>query len=505
MYVCAYEIMLVWLGTLKWTTLPSSSRRRTLSHGLCSIQRVMFTLLFLELGYMWDSCDAGGDGRNPWEAACSTSTPASEAFGGLSPPPSPFTLGNFTSSNPALNSVWQFCAYTIIATSLDVNVDGQTRERDVDVVDALNTALGQFYVFSPNDDSIQTRTFLEMMTNDTGMWSQWYDFKASTVLTAAAQALYASNGVNLASTLWSDNDDSILSDSDASYNSLQFLAGLRYWNGSGRGLLSFPANGSCLGSWSCNGLVDWPTGTRDGYDVGRDNSDDTVRNALGIMAYNALGDIALWLGHNEASVRYKAMAATASEALLSLNLRHNGSEAYFVDGAVGSSADHAAVHSTLYSISAGVADAGGEPLAKVSYEAYYLSCAFVARMATILQALTAYLARHGVAPSSCMMGRWWVDGLYNLGVYSADAADLALTVLTTDEYPSWRNMMAQVGRCHTVASVHVRECGYHALCARCRALQPRWRPGALRTRRILTGLTLGALPRHSQSPLHCLE
>ena len=109
-------------------------------------------------------------------------------------------------------------------------------------------------------------------------------------------------------------------------------------------------------------------------------------------------------------------------SLLAHNLRTNGSEAYFVDGAVGTPSSHAAVHSTLYAISAGVADSGGAALA---------------------QQLTAYLGRHGVAPSSCMMGRWWVEGLYRLGVWAGEAADLALAVLTSTAYPSWLDMVAQ--------------------------------------------------------------
>jgi hypothetical protein len=46
--------------------------------------------------------------------------------------------------------------------------------------------------------------------------------------------------------------------------------------------------------------------------------------------------------------------------LAKYNLRVNGSEAYFVDGAVGASASHAAVHSTVYAVAAGAADAGDQ-------------------------------------------------------------------------------------------------------------------------------------------------
>ncbi len=79
-------------------------------------------------------------------------------------------LASWSSSLGPLDAVWDLCAYTIVATSLDVNVDGQTRERDVDVVDALNNALGQFTIFGPGDTSVQDRTLGEIFTNDTGGW-----------------------------------------------------------------------------------------------------------------------------------------------------------------------------------------------------------------------------------------------------------------------------------------------------------------------------------------------
>ena len=113
----------------------------------------------------------GGSGRNPFESACSTSVPAADAFG--SGAPAGAQLGAWRSSDSLLDTVFNFSAYTIIATSVDVNVDGQTRERDVDVVDALNTELGQFYVFGSGDWSVAQRTLSEMLTNDTGAWTQW--------------------------------------------------------------------------------------------------------------------------------------------------------------------------------------------------------------------------------------------------------------------------------------------------------------------------------------------
>jgi alpha-L-rhamnosidase len=262
------------------------------------------------------------------------------------------------------------------------------------------------------------------------------------VILARDHALFSGDTALLAQ-LWSDSDTSILADgSGGAYNSLQFMASLRYFNASGNGLLSFAANGSCGGSWACEPLVDWPTGTRDGYDCGPDNREDTVRSALSALAYGALADVARWLSRPAAAARYDAMAAGVRAALRRLNLRGgaggdgdrdgggggggasggaSAAAAFFVDGAVGASASHAAVHSTLYAISAGAADGD----------------------AVLGAALAAFLRRHGVAPSSCMMGRWWVTGLLRLGVFSAEAADLALDVLTAPGYPSWLDMIAQ--------------------------------------------------------------
>jgi hypothetical protein len=114
-----------------------------------------------------------------------------------------------------------------------------------------------------------------------------------------------------------------------------------------------------------------------------------------------------------------ALAALARTALRAPNA---SGAVFFVDGLLGAPARHAAVHSTLFAAAAGAAD--GEP-------------------APTQAGLVAFLRAHGVPPSSCMMGRWWVEALYRLGVADAAAADLALDVLTSAAYPSWLDMLAQ--------------------------------------------------------------
>jgi hypothetical protein len=370
----------------------------------------------------------GGDGSNPWEHACSASRPAAAAWGAPARAPPRTPLGAFASSSPALDTVFNFSAYTMAATAMDVNVDGQTRERDVDIVDSLINARGQYALFSPGDTSIARRTLREALGNDTGMWSQWYDFKASTVLLARDHALYTGDLSPLADAYCSAPGCIAVPPARA-YNSLQFLAGFQhYYNASGSGLMAFPRDGSCGGSWSCEVLLDWPVGTRDGYDCGSgSNPEDTARSALGAMAIGALADAAAWVapgGPGGAdALRYSAAAAGLRAALAAHNLRAlaNGS-AYFVDGRTGAAAAHAAVHSTLYACAAGACDGVGADTAR---------------------ALVAHLVAHGVAPTSCMMGRWWVEALYRLGVSAAEGADAALGVLTAPGYPGWLDMLAQ--------------------------------------------------------------
>jgi hypothetical protein len=226
---------------------------------------------------------------------------------------------------------------------------------------------------------------------------------------------------------WAPSDRDITSPGGV-YNSLQVYSGLAYYfNTSGSGLLVFPPNGSCGGSWACNILLDWPTTTRDGYDASAANSEDTARSALGAMAIGAMGDAGGWVGKGGDGARYDTAAATIAASLATHNLRVvNSSYAFFVDGRVGPgpAPTHAAVHSTLLAVSAGAVAAGG-------------------LNASVCRGLVAYLVGHGVAPSSCMMGRWWVEALYRLGVEVGEGADAALAVLTAKSYPGWLDMLAQ--------------------------------------------------------------
>lgn len=129
----------------------------------------------------------------------------------------------------------------------------------------------QYAIFGGGDYALQRRTFLNAFGNDSGIWGSWYEFKASGALMLYEHAMETGD-VSLAQSVWSTDDMSIVADgvNGTWYNSAQFYAGVRYFNGSGLGLLHFPPSG-CGGSWACDPLADWPVQTRVSARTSRDD------------------------------------------------------------------------------------------------------------------------------------------------------------------------------------------------------------------------------------------
>lgn len=361
----------------------------------------------------------GGTGENPFEQPCARSTPVAPAVSRLRSAALSPTFATWQSSSPALDRVFNMTAYTAIATSLDVNVDSRTRQRDVCQVDALITNQEQYAIFPPQDWAMQRRTALFSFSNDSSPLQSATEFRQCAMLMVFLD-VWESGSKDIALDTWSDSDLSLLADNKV-LNSLQFYASLRYFNLSGRGLLSFPPD--CGGPWVCSVLADWPMTTRDGYIVDPSNTDDAIRNGLGILTIEALGKVAEWLGKNESAARYQAMAATVRQALKTWMQRCTSDECYFVDGAAPPGSLHAAIYSSLYAAAAGVAD--GDPA-----------------LATML---SRYIIRRDLGPSSCMTGKWVLEACYRLAIFdpTGSAADYALQLLERTSYPSWGYMIAR--------------------------------------------------------------
>jgi len=439
-----------------------------------------------DMAHAWVMQHAGG---NPYaEPPCAVSLPFTASSGRgrsrmMMMMMSPTSGGHtrFSSSSAALDDVFRFTAFTAVTAGLDINVDSQTRQRDMCNVDAAITAALQYAVFPAGDYSLQRRTTRDAFTNASGAYDTNFEFKASTTLMAALDAMETGN-LTLARSVWGSTVDdrgvNALGEGGLDYVSAQFMAGVRWWNSSGKGLLHIPpatpdpvtncggggGNDPLLG---CSPLIDWPTQTRDGYIV---NDEDAIRNGISAAAIRGLGDIAEALGDSAAATRYRDMYSAIGAGMLGEMLRdfqvHNGGgggggggnggtamEAYFVDGpsSVNASAgSHAAIHSTLYAVAgAGVADVkmgavGSVPSGGVDG----LACR-----------LTSYLTRRDTGGASCMTSRWHLEALYRLAVNCTAASDVALDFLSREAYPSWRFMMSEKGGSATMTlEVCVRVC-----------------------------------------------
>ena len=375
----------------------------------------------------------GGAGENPYELPCAHSTPLTPRRA----PPAPPQHARFSSSLPALDAVFRLCAYTAVAVALDINVDSQTRQRDLCHVDAFITNAAQYAIFPAQDASVQARTARAAFQLSSGIFPATVDFKASTVLMAGLQQSEAGD-VALWRSVWAGSDGAVMADGGGGYVSAQLLSGARYFDAH-LGLLSIPANCSG-GAWGCDALIDWPVQTRDNYTV---SPVDTLRNSYGGAALRALSAGASALGEAQAAARYANMSASIAQQLGLRMLRWNGSsssgeaEAYFVDGgAPGPGSGHAAIHSTVYALAMGGAlqawegEGGGGRQGNVS-------------TATLAAALTRYLQRRGgYGPASCMTAKVVIEALYVLGEYEEAAADFALELLSRAEYPGWGAMLA---------------------------------------------------------------
>ena len=400
----------------------------------------------------------GGDGSNPYEQACARSRPLTP--GRSPPPPSPAlpastAHASFASSSPALDAVFAFCAYTATATSLDINVDSQTRQRDLCHVDAYITAAAQYAVFPANDASVQARTARAAFQLSSSILPATLDFKASTVLLAGLVQQEAGDG-SVWGDVWASSDAAVEADGGQGYLSAQLLSGIRYYNAS-LGLLAIPPACGPGATWGCDALIDWPVQTRDGYVL---SPVDTLRNSYGAAAIRALAGGAAALGQAQAAARYSATAQAIAAALGQRMLRWNGSGlAYFADGLQGSAGGgHGAVHSTVYAIALGGV-----------LQAWNASGSGGASLQQLAQALTAYLRqRGGYGPASCMTAKVVIEALYALGVHCSDAADFALELLSRSEYPSWGAMLAVNATTTLEAWLPGDKCEFASLCARAR-------------------------------------
>ena len=100
----------------------------------------------------------------------------------------PAAMATFASSNGSLNAVWGLVRYTLVAVSLDVNTDSNTRQRDLCHTDAFITSLGQMALSS--EYGVQQMTAEDAFQLDSNIWQGTTDFRSALIGLAYEQALY---------------------------------------------------------------------------------------------------------------------------------------------------------------------------------------------------------------------------------------------------------------------------------------------------------------------------
>ena len=302
--------------------------------------------------------------------------------------PQPAQVASFSSSNPDLDKVWAFCAYTIAANRQDVHMDSPTRERDAYEGDLVVHGRGEMALSRSYDIVRQSNRYLlrrpawpteyKFMTITTA-WEEFLETGDPDALAADFDRHIAEQGER-----WLDADGLIRKDPGASSQN----------------------NGD---------IVDWPTSQRDGYVFTQVN---TVVNAWQYQAFLLMQQAASALGRSSDAAHYAALAETM-RASLNAQFYDASTGAYFD----GEGTTHQAQHASVYAAAHGVA-----PDAEL------------ARIADWLVSNTAAPVR-----VSANAAQWLLEALYRGG-----RADAALDIMTSRRPESWLSMIETWGATQTM-------------------------------------------------------
>jgi alpha-L-rhamnosidase len=289
------------------------------------------------------------------------------------------TAVSFSSSDPALDRVWELCRYSIEATRGDLYQDTPTRERGPYEGDALINQLSEY--------GVQRSYALARWSNDylvrKGTWPTEYRLMCA----LSAWEDYLATG----------DDRQLAKDYDllAAKNLVSHL--------DARGLVNKSPGGS---SQDLGDLVDWPVASRDGYvftDV------NTVVNAFQFAAFDALAKCAQALGKSDDATALRGRADTLATAVRALLL--DSAAGRFLDG---EGTTHSAQHATAFPVALGLTDT--------------LDADVRARLGDTLAAGGMRVSVYGA--------QFLLDALFRLG-----RSDAALALLTSTATNSWLHML----------------------------------------------------------------
>ncbi|NLN03788.1 MAG: family 78 glycoside hydrolase catalytic domain [Clostridiaceae bacterium] len=297
---------------------------------------------------------------------------------------------SFESSNSLLNDIYDFVKYSIAATSQDLYVDSQTRERKNYEGDAYINQLSQYAL-------MRNFTLPRFSIEDLVHCPTWpFEYKQMTIMMALNDYLHT-------------GDKGLL---EAHYDILKTKVADgnndpdNYFDES----LGLVFNTTKNNSENAN-LVDWPMSERDNYDFSNAYY-NTVTNAFHCKAYKDLAQIAKILGVCEDVEKYKKYAEKIQEGMYQHLIDEK--TGLFVDGL----------------------DKSGRKLSHISQHANIFPLALgVVKDEETMERIVKFIDTRGMATS--VYGAHFVLA----ACYMANAGQTALNLLTSRKTRSWYHMI----------------------------------------------------------------
>ena len=350
--------------------------------------------------------------------------------------------GSFASSDPNLDEVFKFTRFTIATTSLDVNTDSNTRQRDNCMIDAFVAAMGQFAL--TGEVELQRRTLEFALLKGFAIHPGWTEDKLVVVFGALQLLRYdadaATDGHGNATR------STALRLLKSTYGALSALSFGKYFVEREalvvKGCPTWEKQVCGVEGATCAhcepDLVDYPAQYSDGFRSPHNRS--VVTNSYVISVLAALASIATALDNVHDAAMWSARSARVKQALLTATFV-NATSGLFLDG---KGANHSALPSQFFPPCHGVFPTVDNSNTSSKHDDNEVTPDVTAMLDLIENKTSA--ARGREPACSCFGAHWLLQGLYHIaasvaGPQGERAAELALQFMTS-EY-TWLQMLRQ--------------------------------------------------------------
>ena len=296
------------------------------------------------------------------------------------------TASAFTSSSPELNAIWDFCKYSIQATTfMGIYVDGD-RERKPYEADAFLNQLSHYAVDREYSTARHTHEFLLQRPTWPLEWQHhsvlmaWEDY----LYTGNPDSLATSYDILSAKTLKALAREDGLIEEKPGAQSQEFLASLNM-------------------NEALKTIVDWPAGERDGHEI---TPVDAVANAFHYRTLVLMARIAEAIGKNDEIPVWQSRAEKVRKSYQAVFFDEKNS--IYRDG---ENVKHSSQHANLFPLVFGLVPQDQR------------------------EKITSIIKKRGMA-CSVYVSQYLLDSLYENG-----GQEHALELMLSKELRSWHNMM----------------------------------------------------------------